>query len=99
VGAGLSACTTGPTPSAPAPAASTGPAGGDSAAGGGTPAPEIVPTASTLHWSKCGGSLSGSECASLAVPRNYADPGGRKITLALSMIPATAPAARQQGVL
>jgi pimeloyl-ACP methyl ester carboxylesterase len=103
-GAGLSACTTGPTPSAPAPAASTGPAGGDSAgagpaAGDGTSAAEIVPTASTLHWSKCGGSLSGSECASLAVPLNYADPGGRKITLALSMIPATAPAAKQQGVL
>ena len=41
----------------------------------------------------------GPECATLAVPLNYADPGGRKITLALSMIPATAPAARQQGVL
>ena len=33
------------------------------------------------------------------MPLNYADPGGRKITLALSMIPATAPAAKQQGVL
>jgi pimeloyl-ACP methyl ester carboxylesterase len=38
-------------------------------------------------------------CASLSVPLNYADPGGRKITLALSEIPATAPAAQRQGVL
>ena len=33
------------------------------------------------------------------MPLDYADPGGRKITLALSEIPATAPTARQQGVL
>jgi pimeloyl-ACP methyl ester carboxylesterase len=33
------------------------------------------------------------------VPLNYADPGGRHISLALSEIPATAPASRQQGVL
>ena len=33
------------------------------------------------------------------MPLNYADPGGRKITLALSMIPATAPVSKQQGVL
>ena len=33
------------------------------------------------------------------MPLNYADPGGRKITIALSMIPATAPVAKQQGVL
>ena len=38
-------------------------------------------------------------CASLQVPLNYSDPGGRKITLALSEIPATAPAAQRQGVL
>jgi pimeloyl-ACP methyl ester carboxylesterase len=38
-------------------------------------------------------------CASLRVPLNYSDPGGRKITLALSEIPATAPAAQRQGVL
>ena len=38
-------------------------------------------------------------CASLQVPVNYANPGGRKITLALSEIRATAPAAEQQGVL
>ncbi len=33
------------------------------------------------------------------MPLNYADPGGRKITIALSMVPATAPAAQQQGVM
>jgi len=106
VGAGLSACTSGPASSSSAGAGTgTGAAapsstGGASTAGGdGTGTSAIVPTASTLHWSQCGGQLSGSECASLAVPLNYADPGGRKITLALSMIPATAPAAKQQGVL
>jgi pimeloyl-ACP methyl ester carboxylesterase len=103
LGAGLSACTSGPASSSSAPATGTtapASAGGASATGGdGTGTSAIVPTASTLHWSQCGGQLTGSECASLAVPLNYADPGGRKITLALSMIPATAPAAKQQGVL
>ncbi len=108
VGAGLSACTSGPTPGSSASAGASGTTGGSGAgtagdgaatAGDGAGTAAIVPTASTLRWSQCGGSLSGSECATLAVPLNYADPGGRKITLALSMIPATAPAARQQGVL
>jgi pimeloyl-ACP methyl ester carboxylesterase len=90
VGAGLSACTSGSTPG-------SAPAGGGTAAAGGDGT--VVPKASTLPWSQCGGQLAGAECASLAVPLNYADPGGRKITLALSMIPATAPAAKQQGVL
>jgi pimeloyl-ACP methyl ester carboxylesterase len=94
VGAGLSACTSGPTSGSPASAAATAATGGD-----GTPAAAVGPKASTLRWSQCGGQLGGAECATLAVPLNYADPGGRKITLALSMIPATAPAARQQGVL
>jgi hypothetical protein len=35
----------------------------------------------------------------LSVPLNYADPGGRHISLALDMIPATAPADQQQGVM
>ena len=59
----------------------------------------IVPQASALDWKACGGQLSGLKCATLRVPLNYADPGGRKITIALSMLPATAPAARQQGVM
>jgi pimeloyl-ACP methyl ester carboxylesterase len=61
----------------------------------------IVPRASTsaLNWQACSGQLAGLECASLQVPLNYADPGGRKITIALSMVPATAPASQQQGVM
>ena len=35
----------------------------------------------------------------MQVPLNYSDPGGRKITLALSEVPATAPAGQRQGVL
>jgi pimeloyl-ACP methyl ester carboxylesterase len=39
------------------------------------------------------------QCASLKVPLDYRNPGGRKITLALSRVPATAPASRRQGAL
>jgi pimeloyl-ACP methyl ester carboxylesterase len=39
------------------------------------------------------------KCASLQVPLNYADPSGRKITIALSMVPATAPRSQQQGIM
>lgn len=38
-------------------------------------------------------------CASLSVPLNYSKPSGRKITIALSEIPATAPASKRQGIL
>jgi pimeloyl-ACP methyl ester carboxylesterase len=100
VGAGLSACTSGPASAPSAVAGASASADGTAAAGGdGAGTAAIVPTASTLHWSQCGGQLAGAECATLAVPLNYADPGGRKITLALSMIRATAPASKQQGVL
>jgi pimeloyl-ACP methyl ester carboxylesterase len=107
-GATLSACTSsGPASSS---AGTTGPRGAASPAtsatsaaatpgGDSTGTAGIVPTASTLHWSACTGSLAPAKCASLPVPLNYADPGGRKITIALSMIPATAPVAEQQGVL
>jgi pimeloyl-ACP methyl ester carboxylesterase len=54
---------------------------------------------SALHWHPCTVSGAGMQCASLTVPLNYADPTGRKITLALSMVPATAPAAKRQGDL
>ncbi len=39
------------------------------------------------------------QCASLQVPLDYSHPSGRKITLALSMVPATAPASQRQGDL
>ena len=39
------------------------------------------------------------KCGKLQVPLNYAHPAGRKLTLALSEIPATAPVGRRLGVL
>jgi pimeloyl-ACP methyl ester carboxylesterase len=105
----LSACTSGS--SSPATAASSAGAStmpGTAAASAGTSAASgsaapgsaaIVPKVSTVHWQPCGGQLTGLQCASLQVPLNYADPGGRKITIALSMAPATAPPAQQQGVM
>jgi pimeloyl-ACP methyl ester carboxylesterase len=55
--------------------------------------------AAALSWHSCDQVAAGLQCASLQVPVNYADPGGRKITLALSRVPATAPASQQQGDL
>ena len=61
--------------------------------------PAAQARASQLRWHSCSVSGAGMKCASLAVPLNYSDPAGRKITLALSMVPATAPPAQQQGDL
>ncbi|MGE5292366.1 MAG: alpha/beta hydrolase [Micromonosporaceae bacterium] len=55
--------------------------------------------AETLSWHSCSGQRRSMQCASLSVPLDYRNPGGRKITLALSRILATAPASQQQGVL
>ena len=108
---GLSACTsggssssavTGSTATAPGTAAASGSASASGAASASPAAAgsaAIVPQASTLNWKPCTGQLAGLQCASLQVPLNYADPGGRKITIALSMVPATAPRAQQQGVM
>src|SRR5215472_14451016 len=92
----LAACSGGGAPSAAptAPAAGGGSGGsgvGGSGAGGSA-------GAGTLRWQPCT-DLTGMECSSLQVPLDYAKPGGRKITLALSMVPATAPRSQQQGVL
>ncbi len=59
----------------------------------------VVPTHSKLHWHTCPSQGGNVECGTLSVPLNYADPGGRHITLALDMVPATAPVSQQQGVL
>ena len=83
----VSACTT----SGPATGATPSAAGGSNSG--------LVPDDSTLHWHACGGQLQDLECGSLQVPVNYADPNGRKLTLALSMVPATAPVSKQQGIL
>jgi pimeloyl-ACP methyl ester carboxylesterase len=101
-GAGLSACGTGGSSrasggssSASASSAPSAPGATSYAAGSAA----IVPSAAALDWKACTGALAGLECASLRVPLNYADPGGRMITIALSMLPATAPVSQQQGVM
>ncbi len=55
--------------------------------------------AARLDWQPCTVSGASIQCASLAVPLDYARPSGRKITLALSRVPATAPQAQRQGDL
>jgi pimeloyl-ACP methyl ester carboxylesterase len=78
-------------------ASDTQPSSTPTAAGG-----PIVPTHAALHWQSCGMSLAQigiQDCTMLSVPLNYADPGGRHISLALDMIPATAPPSQQQGVM
>jgi pimeloyl-ACP methyl ester carboxylesterase len=63
-----------------------------SAAGGSTP--------DALTWSACRGAGLDprQECATLDVPMDYADPGGPRIEMAVSRIPAEQPGARR-GVL
>ncbi len=78
-------------------AAPSGPATGSTQAAG-----PIVPTASTLRWHSCTGLIARvgiRDCTMLSVPLNYADPSGRHISLALDMVPATAPVSQQQGIL
>jgi pimeloyl-ACP methyl ester carboxylesterase len=90
----VTACTSAGSASTGSSAASAGP---DGVLSVGSAA--LIPTHSTLHWHKCGDQLPGLDCSSLQVPVNYGDPDGRKLTLALSMVPATAPKSQQQGVL
>ena len=86
------------------PGTSSQPTGGASADGAasGQGATSVVPAHSTLKWHPCAGQLnsySGLECTMLSVPVNCADPSGRHISLALDMVPATAPPSQQQGIL
>ena len=93
----LSACTSSSSAAPSATTAGTVPGSASASATG-----PIIPTASTLHWHACTGEvgqLGVRDCTMLSVPLNYADPGGRHISLALDMIPATAPPSRQQGIL
>src|SRR3984957_14165134 len=87
-------CSSGsPSRSTAAGSASAGSASGGSAMAG------SAARAATLSWSSCPSEGAQAQCTSVQVPLNYADPGGRKISLALSRIPATAPRSQQQGVL
>jgi pimeloyl-ACP methyl ester carboxylesterase len=54
---------------------------------------------STLSWHPCTAQGASLQCASLQVPLDYSRPNGRKITLALSKVPASAPVSKRQGVL
>ncbi len=99
---GIGACSAGGSSSGQAapPAAGGAQSGGAAQATG--PAAGIVPGHGTLHWHSCGGLLARQgvpECATLSVPVDYAKPDGRHISLALDMIPATAPKSQQQGIL
>ncbi len=90
------------TSPAPAPASSPSTSPSPSTSASATATGPIVPTRSTLHWHACSGEtaeLGIRDCTTISVPLNYADPGGRHITLALDMIPATAPASQQQGIM
>ena len=96
---GVGACSAGGTSSSQA----TPPATGNAQAGGAPQATgPVVPEHSTLHWHHCAGLLAQQgvpDCTMLSVPVDYAKPGGRHISLALDMIPATAPKSQQQGIL
>ncbi len=97
----VGACTSSGSPVPPTPAASSASTSA-SASSASQPAGPVIPAASTLRWHACTGELAQlrvPDCAMLSVPLNYADPGGRHITLALDMIPATAPASQQQGIM
>jgi len=57
------------------------------------PAPTAAPPVTSpggLRWTACGA----LQCASLTVPRSYADPAGPTLTLALARKPARTPATR-----
>src|ERR1700759_1582277 len=75
-------------------------AGGTGGAPHGPPAAARAASAvSRLAWQPCSVQGTSLQCATLQVPLDYSHPDGRKITLALSRVPATAPAAQQQGAL
>jgi pimeloyl-ACP methyl ester carboxylesterase len=69
------------------------------ASGATSPDAPAGPALSALSWHPCSGQGSPLRCASLQVPLDYGRPDGRKITVALSEVPATAPANKRQGVL
>jgi pimeloyl-ACP methyl ester carboxylesterase len=78
----------------------SGNSGSGGSSGPGSPAVSAAPgQAAALHWHSCSAQGAQLQCASLQVPLSYAHPDGRKITLALSKVAATAPASQQQGDL
>ncbi|MEU6380452.1 alpha/beta hydrolase [Streptomyces sp. NPDC046909] len=66
--------------------------------GGSTPsAAAAAESGPALDWKPCTGSAVDprQQCASLQVPMDYADPGGRKISIAVSRIVSERPSARR----
>jgi len=62
--------------------------------------PSGVIQAGHVHWQACASATSPRLlCAALPVPLDYSHPGGRKITLALQEVPATAPPGSRLGIL
>ena len=100
---GVSACSATATSSGRAAGSTQPTAGSTQQTGRSTQAAgPIIPAHSTLRWHSCSSQLAADgvpDCTMLSVPVNYADPGGRHISLALDMIPATAPKSQQQGVM
>jgi pimeloyl-ACP methyl ester carboxylesterase len=100
--AGLTACTSSGSAATAQSSPATASGGSTQTAGAQAGSGSIVPVHSTLHWRSCSGLLAQEgvpDCTTLSVPLNYNDPGGRHISLALDMIPATAPKSQQQGIM
>jgi pimeloyl-ACP methyl ester carboxylesterase len=96
----LTACTSSGSAAVPGPGQSAGSDQGTQSAQAAQGS--VVPAHTALHWHSCSGQLGTEgvpDCTMLSVPLNYADPGGRHISLALDMVPATAPRSQQQGVM
>jgi len=88
----IAGCTQGTAAQQASTPSASGAAGAPGSAESGAPQP------SALRWHSC--SSGGAPlCASLQVPLDYSHPDGRKITLALSEVPATAPVSERQGIL
>lgn len=73
---------------------------GNTSGGPSGPAGNASPSgaSSLIRWHACA-SGGTQRCGQLQVPLDYADRSGRKITLALNEVPATAPPSQQQGIL
>ncbi|MFF6977440.1 alpha/beta hydrolase [Streptomyces sp. NPDC008343] len=58
-------------------------------------------SSASLKWTKCEGEGLDprQQCATLAVPMDYSDPGGPKIDIAVSRIPSEKPSARRGALL
>jgi pimeloyl-ACP methyl ester carboxylesterase len=102
----VTACTSSGTRASGGPAGGSAPASASGAGATRTGSAQatgpVVPTRSTLRWHSCPRQLAEEgvpDCTTLSVPLNYAAPGGRHISIALDMVPATAPRSQRQGVL